>query len=70
MSGLATTEIVELLRTATSAAGSVAAWAREHQVSVPYVHDVLHGNRQPGARILSALGLEKVVIIAAQESRK
>lgn len=35
-------------------------WAEKHGISSQYVDDVLQFRRQPGRRILDALGLEKV----------
>lgn len=52
--------IAELSR-AVKAAGSQRKWAAEHGLSAPYVSDVLAGRRDPGAAVLSALGLERVV---------
>jgi hypothetical protein len=60
-SALAVAEVVDLLRADIDKSGSVAVWARENRISVPYVHDVVRGNRQPGAKILAAMGLEKIV---------
>lgn len=37
------------------------AWAKSHGVSPAYVSDVIAGRREPGKKILKALGLEKVV---------
>jgi hypothetical protein len=42
--------------------GSQQAWAEWAGVSGAYVHDVMHGRREPGESILKALGLKKVVI--------
>ena len=52
-------EVRELLLAAVD--GNQASWAREHGVSAPYVHDVLRGRRAPGAAILEALRLRKIV---------
>lgn len=38
-----------------------AEWARTHGISAAYVSDVIQGRREPGEKILKALGLEKVV---------
>jgi len=37
------------------------AWAAKHGVSVSYLNDVMNGRRAPGAKILNALGVQKVV---------
>jgi DNA-binding transcriptional regulator YdaS (Cro superfamily) len=52
--------IAELSR-AVQAAGSQRRWAAQNGLSAPYVSDVLAGRRDPGAAVLSALGLERVV---------
>lgn len=49
------------LRKACMAAGGQSAWAEAHAMSPAYVSDVLNGRREPGAKILAALGLRKVV---------
>lgn len=54
-------QIMEKLRRERDAAGSAAAWARKNGISVQYVCDVLNDRREPGAKILDALGLETVV---------
>ena len=41
--------------------GNQSQWAKEHDVSPAYVSDVLAGRRDPGKKILDALGLERVV---------
>lgn len=40
---------------------NVSAWAREHDISPAYVSDVLHRRREPGEKILTALGIERVI---------
>jgi hypothetical protein len=42
-------------------AGSQLAFARDKNLSVAYVNDVLRGRRDPGQKILDAVGVEKVV---------
>lgn len=54
-------EVRERLRTECEQAGSQSAWARAHKLSAPYVGDVIHGRREPGAAIMHALGIERVV---------
>lgn len=41
--------------------GSQRALAKELGVGEPYLSDVIHGRRDPGPKILKALGLERVV---------
>lgn len=50
-----------MLKARCAEAGSQKAWAKEAGVSVQYVCDVLHGRREPGDAICSALGLRRVV---------
>jgi lambda repressor-like predicted transcriptional regulator len=40
---------------------TIAALSRELGVSPAYLSDVLNGNREPGPKIIDALGLERVV---------
>lgn len=40
---------------------TLAELARELEVSSAYLSDVMNGNREPGPKILDALGLERVV---------
>ena len=42
-------------------AGGQATWAVSAGMSAAYVSDVLNKRREPGAKVLAALGLEKVV---------
>ncbi len=42
-------------------AGSQAAFAQNKGMSAAYVNDVLRGRREPGQKILSAVGVKKVV---------
>lgn len=64
---LSNTEVLSALREAVSASGSQRTYASSIGVSQAYLADVLHGRRSPGERVLSALGLRRLVIIAAQE---
>lgn len=52
-------EVREKLRTAIN--GNASEWGRAAGISPAYVSDVLGGKREPGDKILQALGLEKVV---------
>lgn len=38
-----------------------AAWAKAHGISPAYVSDVIQGRREPGEKILKALGLKRIV---------
>lgn len=54
-------DVIDRLRVAIDASGSQAAFAAQHAISLQYVNDVLRGRREPGQKILDALGLERVV---------
>ena len=54
-------EVRALLREACRKAGSQSAWAEEHDMSTTLVSDVIRGRREPGDKVLAALGLERVV---------
>ncbi|MCJ2038853.1 hypothetical protein MKK55_07780 [Methylobacterium sp. J-059] len=56
-----TERVVALLRERTEEAGSVRAFADQHDTCHTYVSDVLKGAKLPGPRILVALGLMKVI---------
>lgn len=55
-------EVMDRLRAAVAAAGSQKAYADSIGVSQSYLSDVLVGNRAPGEKILTALGLEAVTM--------
>lgn len=61
-------EVLALLARECAEAGSQAAWARHHKLSDAYVSDVLRERREPGAAILAALGVERVVAYRAVAS--
>lgn len=67
---ISTAEVLDALRDAVSAAGSQRTYAARIGVSQAYLADVLHCRRSPGERVLSALGLKRIVIIAHQEDIK
>ena len=55
-------EVVALLRKRCEEHGSQKAFAKMHDISAQYVTDVLHNKRrEPGPKILDALGLRKVI---------
>ena len=54
-------DVIKILQAACKKAGTQAAWAKANGISAAYVTDVLSGKRNAGAKILSALGVEKVV---------
>ena len=57
---LSANDVRKRLSEECAAAGSQAAWAREHGVSGPYVNDVINGRREPGQAILDALKIRRV----------
>lgn len=54
-------QVRDLLRAKTEEAGSSGTWARLNMIAPGYVADVLAKRRDPGGKILRALGLEKIV---------
>lgn len=55
-------ELVALIRAAVKEAGSQRALARQWSVAPAYVTDLLRGLRDPGPKILEAMGYERVVL--------
>jgi DNA-binding transcriptional regulator YdaS (Cro superfamily) len=53
--------LITLIRLAISVAGNQRKLAHEWSVSESYISDVLCGTREPGKKILEALGYERVV---------
>ncbi len=53
--------VVAALRAACAEAGSQQAWASKSGLSIGYVCNTLKGRRKPGAKLLAALGIERVV---------
>jgi transcriptional regulator with XRE-family HTH domain len=47
---------------------TLADFAKELKVSPGYLRDILHGHREPGPKILEALGLERVVTYRRQKA--
>lgn len=54
-------ELIERLRDAVNRAGSQKDFAQQHGISEQYLSDVLRSRREPGQKILDALGVERVV---------
>lgn len=54
-------EVIERLRQEAKKLGSQRALAIHYDIGQAYVSDVLSGRREPGKKILDALGLERVV---------
>lgn len=61
MSIVSLAEIYGELRKACREAGGQSAWAEMHGISPAYVSDVLNARRDPGDKILAALGFRKIV---------
>lgn len=70
MSVLTKQELIERLRTAIAAVGSQDAFAQQHSISTAYISDVLRNRREPGKKILDALGLDRVVYYQVQTANK
>lgn len=54
-------DVDALLAANIKRAGSLRAYARQLDVSAAYLSDVMRHNREPGPRLLHALGFTKVV---------
>jgi len=55
-------EFIQHLQQLVIEAGSQKDLANRLKISTPYLNDVLQGRRDPGKKILAALGFEQVVI--------
>jgi transcriptional regulator with XRE-family HTH domain len=57
-------QVIEQLRVAVAILGTdrsgQAVFAKRHGMSQQYINDVLNGRRDPGPKVLAALGLERV----------
>jgi hypothetical protein len=53
-------DVIKALQKACAEAGDQKTWAAAHGLSGAYISDVIRGRRDPGERILTALGLERV----------
>jgi DNA-binding transcriptional regulator YdaS (Cro superfamily) len=53
-------ELVEAMNKAANRLGSQKALAEKLGVSAAHINDVLKGRREPGRKILTALGLRKI----------
>ena len=68
---LSSAEVIDALRQAIEASGlSQRTYAQNIGVSQAYVSDVLAGKRSASERVLSALGLRRIVVIAHREDLK
>lgn len=60
-------EVRKMIRSRAEDIGTMRALARAWKVSPAYLSDVINGNREPGPRILRALGLRKSVIYSPRD---
>ena len=58
---MTTDDVRGLLLEMCEEAGTQQAWAKAHRISPQYVTDVLKERREPGGKMLAALGLRRVV---------
>lgn len=63
-------DVIDRLREAIRVAGSQRAFGRQHGISTQYINDVLRERREPGQKILDAIGVEKVVRYQPKEYRE
>lgn len=59
-----------ILRQMCRKAGSQKSWAEANELSEVHVSDVLNGRRDPGDKVLNALGCEKVVSYRRRKHRR
>lgn len=63
-------DVLEVLQDdITASIDGQAAWARAHGISPAYVNDVLHGRRDPGPKILDAIGFEKMITYRPKDKK-
>ena len=62
-------QLLELVRSAVEAAGTQKALAERYGISEQYLTDVLRGRREPGEKLLSALGYERVILYQKYASK-
>jgi len=60
-------ELISLLKTEAKKAGSQKNYAEVLGISAQYFGDVIKGRREPGEKLLSALGLKRVVTFEPEE---
>lgn len=63
-------EVRTLLQNNADAHGQAKLYAKHIGVSPQYLNDVLRGRREPGKKILKALGLEKVILYRAVRNKE
>lgn len=60
-------QVIELVRSEVTRAGSMRALGREWGVNVAYISDLLNGRRGPGPKILAPLGLERIKTVTFEK---
>lgn len=60
-------DVLELIRREVKACGTQQAFAVKVGITQGYVNDILRRKREPGPKVLEALGLEKVVVYKEKE---
>ena len=65
-----TSTALAAVRRAVASHGTERAAALHLGVSPQYLNDVLHARRQPGPKLLKALGMEKVVTYKSRKGGK
>lgn len=54
-------QFLALIRRECDKAGSQSAWAAAHGITGAYLTDILRGRRAPAAKLLKAMGYERIV---------
>lgn len=55
-------QVKQILAARVRAAGTAKNWADANDIAPSYVSDVLRGRKEPGERILTALGIERTYV--------
>lgn len=63
-------DIIDRLHVAIAKAGSQRAFAQQYKLSAAYVNDVVRRRREPGQKILDALGVDRVVTYREKSSEQ
>lgn len=64
---LSSEEFLDLIRREVKACGTQKAFADKVGVTQGYINDILKKKREPGPKILDALGFRKVIIYEVKE---
>ncbi len=62
-------ELISYIQSVISSryAGLQTAFAQDNDLSAAYVNDVLRGRREPGKKILDAVGVERITVYKLKE---